>query len=212
METGLLEKLKTIELLNGPHAAREDGMCAMEAVAWLAGEPHTDRPACACPVIASAVQVINDRIHDTAERTALLVPLLPRVVGTRAGAEIELKRTFIAADYAVRVLAPIGLRACGLTEIADRLATLSPIVDEKTADAYSAVPNATYTTVYTATRAADDAARAAAATAGAAVSYAASHASDDAARAAAAAAHCAVGATAWPRAIEMIEAMIEVRQ
>jgi hypothetical protein len=34
-------------LKQGSHTAREYGMCAMEAVAWLAGEPHSDTPTCA---------------------------------------------------------------------------------------------------------------------------------------------------------------------
>ena len=38
------------------HKAREDGMCALEAVAWLAGEPHTDHPKCVSQVIGAFVR------------------------------------------------------------------------------------------------------------------------------------------------------------
>lgn len=43
--------LDGIVLKEGSHEARERGVCAMEAVAWLAGEKHSDAPRCACPVI-----------------------------------------------------------------------------------------------------------------------------------------------------------------
>ena len=36
----------------GKHDNPEDGMCLMEAVAYVAGESLTDHPECCCPVIA----------------------------------------------------------------------------------------------------------------------------------------------------------------
>src|SRR5262245_39931378 len=97
----LLPELECLTLVHGAHQSREQGMCAMEAVAWLAGEKHSDAPACACSVIAGAVMRLNDRIGKGAEadkiRTRLLRPLLPRIVGSRAGREVMIKRGFIAA-------------------------------------------------------------------------------------------------------------------
>lgn len=40
----MTRKLDTLQLDRGLHPTREDGLSAMEAVARLAGEPHTDRP------------------------------------------------------------------------------------------------------------------------------------------------------------------------
>ena len=40
-------------LANGGHKSADDGMCLMEAVAYVAGEPHSDSPACASPILAS---------------------------------------------------------------------------------------------------------------------------------------------------------------
>jgi len=46
-------ELNNIVLRYGSHGTSDKGMCAMEAVAWLANEPHSDRPACTCSVIAA---------------------------------------------------------------------------------------------------------------------------------------------------------------
>ncbi len=43
-------------LAAGPHAGAEAGLCALEAVAYVAGEPHSDEPACASPSIAAFVE------------------------------------------------------------------------------------------------------------------------------------------------------------
>ena len=68
--------------------AREDReLCVMSFVALLAGERHTDRPATACPVIASYVIKINDAIDcDTRQE---LKPLAVRIMGTNDGRQRE---------------------------------------------------------------------------------------------------------------------------
>lgn len=38
-------------LKHGSHKSFEDGACLMECVAFVAGEPHSDAPACASPVL-----------------------------------------------------------------------------------------------------------------------------------------------------------------
>ena len=45
--------LDTITLDSGSHDRRTDGVCVMEAVAWWAGEDHSDRPECVSPVIGA---------------------------------------------------------------------------------------------------------------------------------------------------------------
>ncbi|NUR19372.1 MAG: hypothetical protein HOQ12_07535, partial [Gemmatimonadaceae bacterium] len=42
--------LDTITLASGGHASPADGLCVMEAAAYFAREPHSDRPACVSPV------------------------------------------------------------------------------------------------------------------------------------------------------------------
>ena len=43
--------LGPLSLEKGAHK-RGSGMCAMEAAAYIAGEPHSDHPVCVSPVIA----------------------------------------------------------------------------------------------------------------------------------------------------------------
>ena len=126
--------VSTIVLTHGPHESREAGLCAMEAVAWLAGERHSDSPECVCPVIAAAMRALNDGMDD-ADRQRL-VPYLKRVIGTRGDRELETRRRFAAADWAVRVAAPRALRALrafALDDEAARLEALAPVVDVSTA-------------------------------------------------------------------------------
>jgi hypothetical protein len=72
-----------ITLEEGSHDNPEDGMCAMEAIAYVQGEPFSDSPACVCPVIAAFMRTWNDDLPD-ADRDRLLKPLLPLVIGTRS--------------------------------------------------------------------------------------------------------------------------------
>lgn len=44
--------LDTLTLHAGRHSPGDE-MCVMEAVAYIAGEPWSDHPECACPVIAT---------------------------------------------------------------------------------------------------------------------------------------------------------------
>src|SRR5215471_4062137 len=95
--------LNAFPIRAGSHARRGDGMCAMEMVAWLAGEEHGDGPRCACPVIAAVVRAFNDALPDDAARSLWLRPRIPRLVNSRAGSLDERARGFLVADYAVRV-------------------------------------------------------------------------------------------------------------
>ena len=95
-------------LRRGAHPTRDDGMCAMEMVAWLAGEPHSDEPRCTCPVIAAFVRACNDALGDAA-RTRLLRPLVPLLVNTRSTAARERQRGLLVVDMLVRQLVPLWL-------------------------------------------------------------------------------------------------------
>ena len=101
--------LDGIVLKSGGHESRESAVCAMEAVAWLAGEPHSDHPQCACPVIGAFMRSWNDTIHNDDTRTRLLKPLLPLLIGTRSTKAVELQRSYLALDWLARVQAPAWL-------------------------------------------------------------------------------------------------------
>ena len=104
-------KLTAFELRGGPHKSADDGLCAMEAVAWLEGVEHSDSPSCTCPVIAAFVRSINDRMPDSDRQK--LVAYLPRLVGT-VSPEHEQERAEYLAWHAITVVAPGVLERAGL--------------------------------------------------------------------------------------------------
>ena len=126
--------LKAFTFGRGSHKTREAGMCVMEAVAYLAGEPHSDHPRCACPVITQLAIWVNDSCSDQL-RQELLRDLPWRIVGTKASQAIERERGYMAADWSVRVVAPFALRAAGLAAEAETLEGLPPITSRSTAAA-----------------------------------------------------------------------------
>jgi hypothetical protein len=97
------------DLSQGLHIRREEGMCVMEAVAFVSGEPHSDHPACACPVITSLLQGWNDELP-ARDRQRLLRPLIVPVVGTALTADVTRRRRFMLFDWVVRELAPLFMR------------------------------------------------------------------------------------------------------
>ena len=127
------------KLTYGSHTNREDGMCLMEAVAYLAGEPHTDAPACACPMLTAYAVALNDAMGTGPDGDALraryLHDLAPMLVGSRSTPDVERRRAFVLADHAVRVIAPLALESAGLGDEAAKLRALDAVVDEQSADA-----------------------------------------------------------------------------
>ena len=123
--------LTSLVLLGGSHTERAKGVCLLEAVAWMAREPHSDRPQCACPVLAAFGRRLNDAFSK--EDRQLLKPFIPMLVNSRRDRSVELKRAFFFADRAVRLFAPIALRARGKEDWAKKLEDLPEIVDQSTA-------------------------------------------------------------------------------
>jgi hypothetical protein len=179
--------LGDLQLLKDSHRKREEGVSLMEAVAWLAGEPHSDRPKCACPVTAAFARRVNDKATDKQRQE--LRELIPALAKSKASRAVEIKRGFLAADYAVRVFSPITLDAAGKGDEAAKLRALPPIVDRD-----SAIVGR-------------DAAADAAAYAAAAAAYADADAAADAAFYAAAAAYAAT----WPHRVALLRAMLDIR-
>ena len=133
MNGAITERLALIPALkSGSHRRPPDDAhieaCVMEAVSWLANEPWSDTPECACPVICAFMQSWNDGLPDD-ERDALLRPLIPLLIGTRAAPEIEQRRAVMVADWLIREHAPAWLRLAGLTVQADALASLPQVTD-----------------------------------------------------------------------------------
>jgi hypothetical protein len=104
-----LAQLAALSLSAGSHSEFARGVCAMEAVAYIAGEPHSDAPACACPVLTAFMIAWNDGLPSNAERDRLLKPFIPRLVDTRSTREVEERRAFLAMDWVIRVHTPTWL-------------------------------------------------------------------------------------------------------
>jgi hypothetical protein len=83
-------------------------MSLMEAVARVAGEPHSYRPKCASPVIGDFLDTLE--FCSNAEERQKLKRFIPKLIGTAASDAVELRRSWMALDWTVRVLAPACLR------------------------------------------------------------------------------------------------------
>jgi hypothetical protein len=84
------------------HHRPEDGVCVMELVSMLSGEPFTDEPSCACPVLAAVLRASNDRFDDAARQR--LYRYASAVVDSRGDQAIIERRIALCVD-AVRAQA-----------------------------------------------------------------------------------------------------------
>ena len=106
-------------LAYGTHPNPQDGRCAMEWVAHLAGERHSDQPDCVSPVVRALCVALNDGLN-CPERQRLR-PYLTRTIGTDADG-LDESRAWMALDWLIGVYAPTWLRHAGLHDAAARLA------------------------------------------------------------------------------------------
>jgi hypothetical protein len=115
-------------LAYGTHATPADGRCAMEWVSHLAGEPHSDDPACVSPVLRALCIALNDGLDDDPRQQ--LRPYLARTIGT-ADDGLDPARAWMAMDWLIRVYTPAWLRLAGLRSHGDALAELPAVIDER---------------------------------------------------------------------------------
>ena len=140
-------------LSKGSHDSPDAGRCAMEWVAYIAGEPHSDQPACVSPVLRSFGISLNDQWDD--EQRQKLRPYLARCIGT-AGDGRDLERSWLATDWLLREFLPAFLDLVpSLRGHAARIRALPPVLAVAELDHCMSL-------VYAAWAAAWDAARAAA--------------------------------------------------
>jgi len=124
-----LSKLDSLDINYGAHGSFAKGHCAMEMVAWLAGEEHSDHPRCTCTVIGAFVRRFNDLLRNDAERNEFIKPLLASMVGTSGSRELREKRAYLAVDWSIRTMLPILYRALALNEEANDLERTTCVVD-----------------------------------------------------------------------------------
>lgn len=112
-----LKEIKDLKLFQGSGPSI-DHACVMQMVSYVANEPWTDSPACACPVLTKFAIRINDRMDD--EHRQLLKPLIPNLVGTR-DEKLAVKRVQYFAHQAGSVFLPLLTEGLGLVEITQTL-------------------------------------------------------------------------------------------
>jgi hypothetical protein len=183
--------LRSLKLEAGGHSKPEQGMCLLEAIAYIQDQPFSDHPQCVSPVIGAFGRSWNDSLDDAGRQR--LKAFIPDMIGTATTSADETTRAWLATDWLVRTFTPAWLDKAGLTEHAAKLRGLDALTS--TALARQAQPiieeakKASYAAGDAAGAAAGAAARAAAwAAAGAAAGDAAWAAAWDAAGAAARAA------------------------
>jgi hypothetical protein len=101
--------------------------CVMEAVAYVAGEPWSDHPQCASPIITSFLISWNDAMNE--DDRQMLKPYVPRLVGTRTTEADEETRAWLLTDWLARECAPAWLRLAGLIAQAEALEALAALID-----------------------------------------------------------------------------------
>jgi hypothetical protein len=89
--------LETLVIARGGHKDRSNGLCVMEAVAFLAKEPHSDHPECTCPVIAAYTRILNDFLGDKDRQR--LKSYIPRLLNTNSSLDIKVNRAKIASEF-----------------------------------------------------------------------------------------------------------------
>jgi len=105
------------QLSHGSHRQFGPKLCVNEMVAFLAGEPHSDKPKCASPVLARYSMGLNDSRQAFRDE---LIRAVPEMIGTR-NPELELARLeYLVFQVARRIVAPAlqqtGVDATGVLQ------------------------------------------------------------------------------------------------
>src|SRR5882724_3275645 len=141
--------LSGVHLDKGAHDDPNDGMCLLEWVSLLAGAPFSDSPPCVSPYLRRFGIRLNDLATD--EQRQELIQFGPRVLNT-AGDGLDDLRRWIGADHAIRVATPRWLEKAGLTDHAETLRALDPIVGQASYTASRLAVNAARDAAYQARR------------------------------------------------------------
>lgn len=96
----------------------------MEWVAYLAGERHSDQPACVCRALRQFTIRLNDCMPDDVRQR--LRPYLARMIGSADDGQAP-RRAWRMVDWAAREVVPLALDARGEHELAAQLRALRPV-------------------------------------------------------------------------------------
>src|SRR6218665_1006688 len=98
--------IKTIDgifLSRGKHRTPDEGICLLEAVAFVQGEPFTAYPECVSTVLAEFGRQLNDLLPDGVRQE--LVRFIPMLPGTRDDG-LDGRRGWIITDWVIRECLP----------------------------------------------------------------------------------------------------------
>jgi hypothetical protein len=100
-----LDAYPALNLIKGSGLTYEQGFCVMQAVAWFAGEAHTDAPECACPGLTAFAIRLNDLLADDKRQT--LRRLIAPLTGTRSAAHRGLRSDYMLRRVVHELVAPL---------------------------------------------------------------------------------------------------------
>ncbi len=124
----------SIVLMKGIHQSRKEGVCALELVAWMAGEKHSDHPVCVSPVLGDFCRNWNDNLDDATRQK--MKPYLKRLIGTAGDKSADLRRSWMAFDWLTRECGPAFMDLTpALHASAAALRALPEITGKETLDA-----------------------------------------------------------------------------
>lgn len=107
-----LDNLEAVRLGRGAHDSFTSGAGVMEAVSYVAGEPFSDHPQCASPVLSALLRAWNDCLDDDARQR--LKPYVARLVGTAGSDRDELVRREMVWEWLLSTLVPKWLETAGM--------------------------------------------------------------------------------------------------
>jgi hypothetical protein len=107
-----VSRIEALRLAKGAHDSFASGAGVMEAVAYVAGEPFSDHPQCASPVLGAFLRAWNDRLDD--ETRQRLKPYVVRLVGTAGSDKAERLRRDMLWEWVLGTLVPTWLETAGM--------------------------------------------------------------------------------------------------
>ncbi|MEX2551606.1 MAG: hypothetical protein WD627_01195 [Actinomycetota bacterium] len=117
--------LDSLVLEAGRHSRAEVGMSVLEAVTVVSNEKFSDSPRTVSKVIEVFLRVWNDALED--EQRQDLKPYIHKVINSVLTDDVEEHRAWQATDWLVRVQATAWLKAAGLDELAEAIASSQPL-------------------------------------------------------------------------------------
>jgi hypothetical protein len=112
IDTDRIAKIEALRLAKGAHDSFASGAGVMEAVAYLAGEPFSDHPKCASPIVGAFLRSWNDRLDDQTRQR--LKSYVVRLVGTAGSDNDERRRRDMLWEWVLGTLVPTWLETAGM--------------------------------------------------------------------------------------------------